>query len=87
MTESKKQTILLEDKCYLKITGVNGVLNLTENYAEILIGDEHLEIKGSNLKCETLSVDNGDLVIIGNIYSLKYKDVKEKKGIFKRIFK
>lgn len=87
MTESKKQIILLEDKSYLKINGVKGIVNLTETDAEVLVDNEHLEVKGSNLKCETLSVDSGELVIVGNIYSLKYIGVKEKKSFFKRIFK
>ena len=87
MTELKKQTILLENKNYLKITGVEGVINLTETNSSVLINDEILEIKGSNLKCEKLSVESNELVIIGNILSLKYQEKKEKKGIIKRIFK
>ena len=87
MTELKKQTILLEDKSYLKITGVEGVVNLTENEACVLVKGEVLEVKGDNLKCENLSVEIGELIIVGNIASLKFEQKKEKKGLLKRIFK
>lgn len=83
----KKQTLILEDKSCLKITGVEGIINLTENDASILVCGEILEVKGNNLKTEHLSVESGNLIITGNIISLKYQEQKEKKGFIKRIFK
>lgn len=83
----KKQCIILEDKSLLKINGVEGVINLTETDASIIICNEILEIKGLNLKAEKLSVETGEMVIAGNINSLKYQEKKEKKGLLKRIFK
>ena len=87
MNDIKKQIILLEDKSYLRITGVDGVISLTETDASVLVGDEILEIKGQNLKCEKLSVELNELVLLGNIFYLKYQEKKEKKGFIKRIFK
>lgn len=87
MTETKKQCVILEDKTYLKLTGIEGVVTLTETDASIIICGEILEIRGNNLKAEKLSVETGELILIGNIYSLKYQEKKEKKGLLKRIFK
>ena len=79
--------LLLENKNYLKINCVQGINNLTENEVSVLIGGEILEVKGSNIKAEKLSVETGELILTGNIFSIKYEVVKEKKGLFKRIFK
>lgn len=82
-----KQCIYLENKNYLKINGVESVITLTETDSSVVLNGEVLAIKGSNLKAEKLSVDTGELVITGNINSLKYETKKEKQSFFKRIFK
>lgn len=84
---SKKFTLVLEDKTYLKLTGVEGVVKLTETEACILICGEMLEIKGLNLKAEKLSVECGELFISGIITNLDFKEKREKKGFLKRILK
>lgn len=83
----KKQCVILEDRKYLKVTNVEGVISLTDTEANIIVGEFILNVKGNSLKAETLSVDTGDLILTGNIDSLKYEDKKQKQGIFKRIFK
>ena len=87
MIELKKQTIFLENKNYLKITGVEGIINLTEKSASVIVCGEILEIYGENLKAEKLSVETGELILNGNISGLKYEIQKEKKSFIKRIFK
>lgn len=89
MTESnlKKQSLLLENRNYLKLSGVESVINLTETDAGVVLSGEVLVIKGSNLKAEKLSVETGELVLTGDFYSFKYEVKKEKQGFFKRIFK
>ena len=49
-----------------------------------------LTIKGQNLKMNKLDVQNGDVMINGEIYYIVYsgKEIKkEKEGIFARLFK
>ena len=87
MNDNNKQCIVLENKSTLKITGIDNVINLTETDACVTIKGEKLEIKGLNLQAEKLSVESGELIINGNIISLKYKEDKEKKPLLKRIFK
>ena len=83
----KKHCVLLENRSYLKITNVEGVVSLTENEANIIVGESILNVKGSSLKAETLSVETGDLVLTGIVNSIKYEDKKQKQGLLKRIFK
>ena len=82
-----KQSLLLENRNYLKITGVKSVVNLTETDVAVLVDNEMLVIKGSKIKAEKLSVETGELVLTGDFNSFKYETKKEKQGFFKRIFK
>lgn len=82
-----KQSILLENKNYLKITGVESVINLTETDVAVLVDNELLIIKGNKIKAEKLSVETGELVLTGDFNNIKYENKKEKQGFFKRIFK
>lgn len=82
-----KQSIILEDKKLLKLGGVENVISLSETDAGVIIGGEMLLIKGNNLKAEKLSVETGELVLTGEVYSLKFEHKKEKQSLLKRIFK
>ena len=84
---NKNQCIVLENKSILKVNGVEGVVNLTDQSVSVLVNGETLEVKGSNLKAEKLSVETGELVLNGNITSIKFEEQKEKRGLIKRIFK
>ena len=88
MIEQKKhQSLTLDNKSYLKVVGVEGVVHLSETDASIIVAGEILEIKGQNLKAEKLSVECGEIILTGEIFLLKYTEKKEKKGLIKRIFK
>ncbi len=83
----QKQSLYLENKNFLKITGVEGVVNLTETYAKIIVCGSFLEIKGENITAEKLSVEVKELVLVGNFFEFKYVDKAQKKTLLKRIFK
>lgn len=83
----EKQTILLENKNYLKICGVESVINLNETDVAIMLCGEVLVINGTDIKADKLSVETGELILTGNFTSLKYEAKKEKQGFLKRIFK
>ena len=85
--QENKSIIILENKQKLTLTGVEGVINLTELNASIYVCGEVLNIKGNNLKAEKLSVETGELCLSGEIHGLNFESKTEKKGILKRIFK
>ena len=80
-------SVQLDNKSQLKISGVEGVAGLTDTLANIIIEGEMLEIKGSNLKCEKLSVETGELIIVGQITAILYKEKPTKKSLLKRLLK
>lgn len=83
----KNHTLVLSEKNNLKITGIENVISITESEANIVINGEILNIKGSELRADKLSIEQGEMVIVGNIFSLKYEHKKEKQGFFRRILK
>ena len=87
MPETKNQCLILEDKSILKINGIDSVIALNETDCSVVINNETLCIKGTSLKAEKLSVETGELVLVGTINMIKYEQKHEKKSFFKRIFK
>lgn len=87
MTITKNSNITINDRSIIKVTGVEGVVNLTENDACVIVCGDKMVIKGKDLKAEKLSVETGELIISGLINSLKFEEKKEKQGLIKRIFK
>ena len=88
--ENTVQNIILENKGKLSISGVKDILTFDEE--EIILDTTlgMLQIRGSNLKVEKLSVDSGEIEAKGVIDELIYqKDQrKEKSGnILKSIFR
>lgn len=83
------QNIILENREKLSITGVTDILTFDED--EIVLDTEHgiLEIMGSDLKVEKLSLDSGEILARGFINSVNYAGEKHEKtsGFFKNIFK
>ena len=83
----KNQSLTLVNKNTLTIKGIENVISITETEANIIVCGEVLNIKGTNLTADKLSLEQGEIEILGNITSLKYEQKKERQGIFKRIFK
>ena len=73
----KNQSLTLINKNILTIKGIENVISITENEANIIVCGEVLNIKGTNLTADKLSLEQGEIVILGNITSLKYEQKKE----------
>lgn len=85
-----KGNITLENRKKMILTGVEEVISFDDE--KILLNTKlgALTIKGQNLKMNKLDVQNGDVMINGEIYYIVYsgKEIKkEKEGIFARLFK
>lgn len=88
--EEPRGNITLENRKKLTLTGVEEVISFDDE--KILLNTKlgFLTIKGSGLKMNKLDVQNGDVIIIGNISSIVYssKEVKkEKENIISKLFK
>lgn len=88
--EENKGNVILENRKKLALTGVIEVISFDEE--KILLNTKlgALTIKGSGLKMNKLDVQNGDVIIVGDICYIVYsgKEAKrEKESIIGRLFK
>ncbi|MDU5105158.1 MULTISPECIES: sporulation protein YabP [unclassified Clostridium] len=88
--EEPRGNIVLENRKKLTLTGVEEVISFDDE--KILLNTKlgFLTIKGSELKMNKLDVQNGDVIIVGNVASIVYssKEIKkEKESIISKLFK
>ncbi|MBQ2967973.1 MAG: sporulation protein YabP [Clostridia bacterium] len=84
-----QQNIQLEERERLFVSGVLGVEEFCEEkiVLETVLG--FLEVTGTELRMNKLSVDDGELAIEGDITGLLYSEETsaEKGGLFSRLFR
>ena len=69
---------------------INGVINVESFGEDYLILNTQLgemTVEGSELKIESLTKESGEILILGRINGLFYKEEKSEKGFFRKIFK
>ena len=87
--KENKSTLTLINRKKLSMSGILEVVSFKD--AEIILktslGD--MVIKGEDLKMNKLDVQNGDMVIIGEINSLLYtgRESGDKESILRKLFK
>ena len=82
--------LLLDNRRRLTLTGFIEVHTIEENKICLSTKLGGLTIKGSNMKINKIDLQSGDVIIIGDIDSLIYKDKKKsckKENLIKRILK
>ena len=90
-SELKEQTLSLNNRKRLEITGVKKLesLNKTEFFVDTILG--LLLVRGEELEMQHLDIEKGILWIVGNISSISYLDEdtnkKKDEGFFKKLFK
>ena len=89
MLDSKENVFQLTINNRERLT-VNGVINVegfSEEYLVLNTTLGELAVEGESLRIESLTKENGEILIIGKINGLFYKDEKSEKGFFRKIFK
>lgn len=86
-TERRKaQNIILENRSRLSVSGVEEVSGFDESIVQMQTELGALTVRGSSLRVETLSVDSGDLLVVGDISDLSYADVPVRRSFWARLF-
>ena len=88
MSETKtiNQTITLENRKHMMLTGISEVVSQIDKAIIARAGQSHINISGDGLRVTKLNLEEGTLIVEGNIDGFKYVE-KSDKGFFKRIFK
>lgn len=90
MDENTVQSLVLENKEVLNVTGVENVDNFNDETVVLLTSKGRLTIKGEKLNISKLNVDEGKLIVKGLINSLVYSEYegqREKVSLVKKLFK
>lgn len=89
IAKETKQNVYMENRKKLEVSGVMDVDSFDEENVMLCTENGMLNIKGSQLKINKLSVESGEVTVEGEINSLLYTDDEPKfKGSFiKKIFR
>lgn len=89
MVKPKNQTLILDNREKLSITGVNDVESFNEESIVAVTDLGVLIIRGSELHINKLNLDINELVVEGDILSLEYSDGDntKSKSFFGKMFK
>ena len=90
MDEKVVQSLMLENKEVLNVTGVENVDNFNDEMVVLITNKGKLTIKGEKLNISKLNVEEGKLIVKGLINSLVYSDYqgqREKVSLVKKLFK
>ncbi|MEG1256932.1 sporulation protein YabP [Clostridium sp.] len=89
--ENKKSFIALENRKKMTLDGVLEIISFNEDQILIITVLGDMDIRGEGLKMTKLDVQNGDVVITGNIsyvvYTSEEKRPKKQNGIISKIFR
>ncbi|HHZ02141.1 MAG TPA: sporulation protein YabP [Tissierellia bacterium] len=90
MDEKITQSLVLENKEVLNVTGVEGVDNFNDEIVVLITTKGKLTIRGEKLNISKLNVEEGKLMVKGVINSMvfsEYEGQREKVSLVKRLFK
>ena len=83
----KNYEISIKNREAVTASGVKNVESFGEDYLTLATDLGELVVEGKNLKIESLTKENGEIYIIGEIEGLFYKVPKIQKGFFSKLFK
>ena len=90
LVQDNKSSLNLENRKKLTLSGVVEVMSFDEEKISLTTKLGNLTIKGEELKMNKLDVQNGDVIIIGNIASMVYNGKVTKKSgesLLSKLFK
>jgi sporulation protein YabP len=88
--EDKKSNLTLENRKRLYLTGVIEVMSFNDAVIMLNTSLGAMTIKGEGLRMNKLDVQNGEVIIVGNINSCVYSGAEikqDKESILTKLFK
>lgn len=79
--------LYVKDRRILKMSGVNNIESLDEDYVSLSTDGGRVVIEGKGLRVESLDKESGEIEIGGSICGVFFSEKKSKEGFFRRIFK
>ena len=86
-TTTCPHTLSLENGTRLLITGVEEVISATEKGVILKLKNRGMQVSGEALRVEKLSPEEKLLILVGQIYDIKYSGGGEKTCFLKKLFR
>ena len=87
MVDGCKNLLTVKDRKSVSMNGVHNVVGFDTGYVCLDTELGRVNIEGADLKIESLTKENGEIYITGNIKGVYFCEPREEGGFFKRIFK
>ena len=83
----KPHNVIMEDRARLSVSGVTDVESFDDRQIVAKTTKGNLIIRGSELHIDKLSLDTGELVIVGLVTDLGYEETAPGGNLWSRLFK
>jgi sporulation protein YabP len=87
--KARAHSIVMENRRKASLTGVTDVASFHEQEVVLLTDEGEITLVGEGLHISQLNLDDGHLIVEGQIGGLEYGDVPQarKAGFFSRVFR
>lgn len=83
----RSHSIHIDDRRLISVTGVKDVDSFNEQFVQLLTEAGELRIEGAELHITKLNLDEGQVMLEGEISALKYAEGEERGSLLGRIFR
>lgn len=83
----KNQMLTLENRSKFTVGLVENVESFSDDQIMLKTALGGLCIVGKSLKLEDLSIENGTVILTGKIDKMDFVDIKEKRSLFRDLFR
>lgn len=89
MEENREHKVIMEDRARLTISSVEDVESFDDEKVIVITGMGTMTVSGADFRISRLNVDDGQLVIEGEIDEIQYSDTVRDSGggFFSKLFK
>ena len=82
----RSHSIHIDDRRLISVTGVKDVDSFNEQFVQLLTEAGELRIEGAELHITKLNLDEGQVMLEGEISALEYAEGEERGSLLGRIF-
>ena len=83
----RSHSIHIDDRRLISVTGVKDVDSFNEQFVQLLTEAGELRIEGAELHITKLNLDEGQVMLEGEISALEYTEGEERGSLLGRIFR
>ena len=83
----RSHSIHIDDRRLISVTGVKDVDSFNEQFVQLLTEAGELRIEGADLHITKLNLDEGQVMLEGEISALEYDEGEDRGSLLGRIFR